>query len=262
MGTVLWPTQRLCHSGRACTLRSIECGCRSPVSDRRTRQQQLDAGNSVFLAVADLHGPFSRDLFAARHNHQLPACVSWLPDPDAEAVDALSLMPGLWENAYLFPPFAVIGQFLQFIQTQHQTSNSESIPLFNTKIHQMLPQDFVATKSIASVRIHVERAIKRVKEFHLLAVTVNNNVFDLLQQMVFAVCMLCNFQPTSVARWVPVFTFVKELLFYFSAWHSHSTHCLIMGLICRPPTLLLLQKVLLRYLKMFMDAPHLHHTWR
>jgi len=75
-----------------------------------------------------------------------------------------------------------------------------NIPPFNTKAHQMLPQDVVATKSIASVRIHVERAIKRVKEFRLLAGTIDNNMFDLLQQMVFSVCMLCNFQPALVSR--------------------------------------------------------------
>ena len=75
-----------------------------------------------------------------------------------------------------------------------------NIPPFNTKAHQMLPQDAVTTKSIASVRIHVERAIERLKEYRLLSDTIDNNLYDLLEQCVFCACMLCNFKPALVAR--------------------------------------------------------------
>ena len=75
-----------------------------------------------------------------------------------------------------------------------------NIPPFNTKAHQMLPKDVITTKTIASVRIHVERAIKRIKEFRLLGGVIDNNLYDLLEQTIFTACMLCNFQPALVAR--------------------------------------------------------------
>ena len=71
---------------------------------------------------------------------------------------------------------------------------------FNTKAHQMLAQDVIATKTIASVRIHVQRAIKQVKEFCLLTGVVENNLYDLLAQTIFTACMPCIFQPALVAR--------------------------------------------------------------
>ena len=74
-----------------------------------------------------------------------------------------------------------------------------NIPPFNTKAHQMLPQGVVKTKSIAAVRIHVERAINRIKQYRLLDGVIDNNLFDILEQAVFSACVLCNYQPTLVA---------------------------------------------------------------
>ena len=52
------------------------------------------------------------DLYASRNNAQRPRYVSGLPDPGAEAVDALSLE---WENFQIlcYPPFCIIGRCLQ-----------------------------------------------------------------------------------------------------------------------------------------------------
>ena len=75
-----------------------------------------------------------------------------------------------------------------------------NIPPFNPKAHQLAPQDVVETKTIATVRIHVEKAIKRVKEYRLLSGIIDNNLSDLLEQCVFCAYMLCNFQPALVAR--------------------------------------------------------------
>ena len=47
------------------------------------------------------------DLFSSAWNAQLPAFVSWRPQPGAYAVNAFSLNWGSW-RAYLFPPFALI----------------------------------------------------------------------------------------------------------------------------------------------------------
>ena len=56
------------------------------------------------------------DLFATRHNHQLPSYISPVPDKEAWAVGALSTS---WEGmiAYAFLPKAIIAKVLQKIQT-------------------------------------------------------------------------------------------------------------------------------------------------
>jgi hypothetical protein len=68
--------------------------------------------DKVFCKLQDVWGPFGVDLFAARHNRQLPRYFSFRPDPEAEAVDALSQC---WVNMrpYAFPPFILIGRCLR-----------------------------------------------------------------------------------------------------------------------------------------------------
>ena len=72
----------------------------------------------VFTTIQQTFGPLSVDLFAARHNARLPRYLSWRPDPEAEAVDAFSTPPELWENAYAFPPFSLLTRCLRYIR-QH-----------------------------------------------------------------------------------------------------------------------------------------------
>ena len=66
----------------------------------------------VFEKLDSIYGPHELDLFASRINHQLPRYVSFLPDPNAEAVDAFSVS---WTNinCYAFPPFSLIGRVIQ-----------------------------------------------------------------------------------------------------------------------------------------------------
>ena len=57
------------------------------------------------------------DLFTVRHNAQLPQYFSFKPDPGAVAVDAFaqdwsSLTP------YVFPPFLMVGRYLQKIREE------------------------------------------------------------------------------------------------------------------------------------------------
>ena len=74
-----------------------------------------------------------------------------------------------------------------------------NIPPFLDKRQQLLPKDIMATKSIAAVRIHVERAIGRLKHFQILDGTIDNSLFDLLDCIVFGAAMLCNFLPSLAA---------------------------------------------------------------
>ena len=66
----------------------------------------------VFSKLQKTWGHFDIDLFAARHNRQLPRYFSFKPDPEAEAVDALAQN---WSNLklYAFPPFILIGRCLR-----------------------------------------------------------------------------------------------------------------------------------------------------
>jgi len=61
--------------------------------------------------------PAEVDLFAAAWNRQLPKFVSWIPQPNATAVNAFALS---WSNlkAYAFPPFALIPRRLLKIKRE------------------------------------------------------------------------------------------------------------------------------------------------
>jgi hypothetical protein len=52
------------------------------------------------------------DLFASRLNYQLKPFVSWLPDPDAFAIDAFTMN---WQGwlIYCFPPFSLVQRCLR-----------------------------------------------------------------------------------------------------------------------------------------------------
>ena len=71
----------------------------------------------VFRWLMEMMGPCRLDLFATRLNHQLDHYVSWRPDPFAQATDAFQI---LWrdQDAYAFPPFALIGKCLQKVRNE------------------------------------------------------------------------------------------------------------------------------------------------
>ena len=74
----------------------------------------------IFLQLQAKLGPFTIDLFASRTNSQLPLYCSWKPDPEALAVDALSIS---WKDhyPYLFPPFALIPRCLNKLEEKEVT---------------------------------------------------------------------------------------------------------------------------------------------
>ena len=71
--------------------------------------------SAVFQALQKEVGCFNIDLFATRVNHQVPAFVSWRPEPGAVATDAFNVK---WDFqlSYLFPPFGMIKRCLRKIQ--------------------------------------------------------------------------------------------------------------------------------------------------
>ena len=81
----------------------------------QTIQTEWSLHPAVFQAVcARWHQP-QVDLFATRFNNKLPQFVSLVPDPQAWAVDALSLS---WEDLdpYAFPPAAILGKVVEKLQ--------------------------------------------------------------------------------------------------------------------------------------------------
>ena len=74
-----------------------------------------------------------------------------------------------------------------------------NIPPFRQGQRQFTPDELLKTKKIAAVRIHVERAIQRLKQFKLLTGVMPNTLWDVAEQLVFVAAVLCNFQPGLAA---------------------------------------------------------------
>lgn len=59
-------------------------------SRKRFEPSDWKLHEGVFDQLQKVWGPYNVDLFAARHNRQLPHYFSFRPDPEVEAVDALA----------------------------------------------------------------------------------------------------------------------------------------------------------------------------
>ena len=81
----------------------------------QTIQTEWSLHPEVFKAICSRWHQPQVDLFATRFNNKLPQFVSPVPDPQAWAVDALSLS---WENLdpYAFPPAAILGKVVEKLQ--------------------------------------------------------------------------------------------------------------------------------------------------
>ena len=81
----------------------------------QTIQTEWSLHPEVFKAICSRWHQQQVDLFATRFNNKLPQFVSPVPDPQAWAVDALSLS---WENLdpRAFPPAAILGKVVEKLQ--------------------------------------------------------------------------------------------------------------------------------------------------
>ena len=75
-----------------------------------------------------------------------------------------------------------------------------NIPPFLGNSAQMSPEDVVLTQKIASLRIHVERAINKIKNFHIFDSVVPLSLFSVVNQMWTVCAFLCNIQPNIISR--------------------------------------------------------------
>ena len=74
-----------------------------------------------------------------------------------------------------------------------------SIPPFKGSRPQLTAQEVEDTARIAAVRIHVERAIGRVKNYHILDGVMPLSLQPLLNKFFSVWCLLTNFQPFLVS---------------------------------------------------------------
>ena len=111
------------HSPDLCYLAwEILCFCRDHhIADQLSRAYKAiptewTLNKSVFRAVVNELGEPGLDLFATGLNNQLPVYVSPCPDPQALALDALSLDWNTLPLAYAFPPMPILPKVLQKIR--------------------------------------------------------------------------------------------------------------------------------------------------
>ena len=87
---------------------------------------------NVFQQVMSTLGPCQVNLFASRLTAQLPAYMSWRPDPGAIATDALSHS---WSTrqCYAFPPFSLVGRCLAKVKQEEVQSLVLVAPIWSTQ---------------------------------------------------------------------------------------------------------------------------------
>ena len=64
----------------------------------------------------------------------------------------------------------------------------------------MSPEEVVETQSIASLHIHVERGINKIKNFHIWDSIEPFTMFGVVNQMWSVCVMVCNFQNSIVSE--------------------------------------------------------------
>jgi hypothetical protein len=94
---------------------------------------RLDLKQSVFEAIQQLCGPFAVDLFATRLTRKLRRLFSWIPDPEAEAVDAFSLDWNHLSPSYAHP------RSLALPESRSTLSSNSGSGLSNTGHSNMVP---------------------------------------------------------------------------------------------------------------------------
>ena len=65
-----------------------------------------------------------------------------------------------------------------------------NIPPFLDSKAQMPADDVLLTKKIAQLRVHVERAIGRIKEYHILCSTLPAAMWDSINEVIYVCCMM------------------------------------------------------------------------
>ena len=140
----------------------------------QTIQTEWSLNPEIFQAICSRWHRPQVDLFATRFNNKLPQFVSPVPDPQAWAVDAISLS---WEglDPYAFPPAAILGKVVEKLQDYpcnriiliapgwpnvpwfwDRVAMSSQIPLCLPNIPNLVSQPFnqVLHKNLSNLNLH------------------------------------------------------------------------------------------------------------
>jgi len=74
-----------------------------------------------------------------------------------------------------------------------------NIPPFLRGKEQFSHKELVENRRIASLRIHVERAMERIKNYHIFDHVLPTTLTGIADRMFFVCCILCNFHPPLCA---------------------------------------------------------------
>ena len=75
-----------------------------------------------------------------------------------------------------------------------------NLPPYLLNRAQFSPEEVKETKTIAKVRIHVERAIRRIKEYYLFDNEIPLSLLGTVNQMWTVACLLVNFQGPLILK--------------------------------------------------------------
>ena len=70
-----------------------------------------------------------------------------------------------------------------------------NMPPFLRGKQQLNSSEMIETRRVASLRIHVERAMERIKNYHIFDKTLPSSLTDVANQIFFVCAVLCNFWP-------------------------------------------------------------------
>ena len=117
---LLWRILTWCTRNQVTLKARLIPGRLNVIADKLSRlgqtiQTEWSLNPEIFQAICNRWHTPQVDLFATRFNNKLPQFVSPVPDPQAWAVDALSLS---WEglDPYAFPPAAILGKVVEKLQ--------------------------------------------------------------------------------------------------------------------------------------------------
>ena len=79
-----------------------------------------------------------------------------------------------------------------------------NIPAFLDQKDQLSEEEVKESQTIVSVRIHVERAIQRVKKFRQIRNEILLTLHGSINQIWTVSCLLCNFMPPLIQKDLPL----------------------------------------------------------
>ena len=130
------------------------------------------------------------DIFATRFSRRLPLFVSPVPDPQAWAVDALSIS---WTNlsAYAFPPFPILGKVIRKVRADKATviliaPKWESQPWFPDLLHLAIRDPIrlqVGKQSLVQPRTGIPHGNPTILDLHAWLLSGNPCQHEVLRMM-------------------------------------------------------------------------------